>query len=83
MAKAKKAIAERTLRAEKIHSVPMRRIGPHLKNLSGPKRRGSPLSKSEKEIICHVFDKHLGRLLCVSDPWQKKQKYFWNLVVYF
>ena len=63
LAKTKKAIAERTARAEKIHSLPMRRIGPHLKNLSAPRKRGSPLSKSEKEIICHMFDKHLGTVL--------------------
>ena len=48
------------MRAEKIHAIPMRRIGPHLKNLSTPRKRGAPLSKSEKEIICYTFDKHLG-----------------------
>ena len=55
-----KKIKERALRNEKIHSAPMRRIGPHMKNLSSPRKRGSPLSKCEKEIICHIFDKHLG-----------------------
>ena len=52
------------MRAEKIHGTPMRRIGPHLKNLSTPRKRGAPLSKSEKEIICYTFDKHLG-MVCI------------------
>ena len=44
----------------------MRRIGPQLKNLSRPHKRGAPVSKSEKEMVLYMFDQQMGNIHCVE-----------------
>ena len=51
-----KEIQRRRLRNKAIHSLPMRRIGQHKKNLATPHKRGAPLCKAEKESILHAYD---------------------------
>ena len=55
-----KIIKEWELRKEAIHSAKMKRIGPHLKNLSRPHKRGAALTKGEKEMVCYTYDRFLG-----------------------
>ena len=60
-AKITKMIKQRSLRNEASHSQKMRRIGPHLKNLSRPHKSGAAVSKGEKEMVLHLFDKNMGK----------------------
>ena len=43
------------LRNKNIHSLSLKRIGPHRK-LSTPHRRGTPLKREEKELVLHYYD---------------------------
>ena len=55
-----KIIKDWQLRKDAIHSAKMKRIGPHLKNLSRPHKRGAALTKGEKEMVCYTYDRFLG-----------------------
>ena len=59
IAKIKKDI---NLRKQATHSQRMKRIGPQLKNLSRPHKRGAPVSKAEKEMVLYMYDKQLGNV---------------------
>ena len=61
-----KAIEDRNLRKKATHSQKMRRIGPELKNLSRPHKRGAPVSKAEKEMVLYMFDQQMGNPQCVE-----------------
>ena len=55
------------LRNKNIHSLSLRRIGPH-KKLSKPHRRGTPLSRAEKEMVLYYYDLYRSkRILFTSD----------------
>ena len=62
-----KIIKEWQLRKDQIHSAKMKRIGPHLKNLSRPHKRGAALTKGEKEMVCYTYDRLLGMYYRVAN----------------
>ena len=50
------------LRNKNIHSLSLRRIGPH-KKLSKPHRRGTPLTRQEKEMVLHYYDLYRSKTI--------------------
>ena len=43
-----------------IYSEKIKRIGPHLKNVSRPHKRGAALTKEEKELVLKLYDEFRG-----------------------
>ena len=55
-----KKIEENRKRTASIYHAKMRRIGPHLKNVSKIHKRGAPLTKFEKEVVLRLYDQFRG-----------------------
>ena len=53
-------IEESRERKKAIYSEKIKRIGPHLKNVSRPHKRGAPLTKEEKELVLKLYDEFRG-----------------------
>ena len=59
-------VEENRKRKMEIHGQKMRRIGPTLKKMSTPHKRGAPLSKLEKEVILRLYDDLKGKQISVE-----------------
>ena len=75
LAKARK-IKELRLRQKSIHGLKLKRIGPHKKKLSTPRKRGAPLSREEKEFVLHNYDQYRSKNFSVANShtlWKNKK----------